>query len=85
MAAKTKRGPLDTLCTNDAARRAWTFETGKLLWEYREGMGINLFLIQNGGAKPALFCKSLDHAVLFAHGFSAGLQVPRKGQEEAKG
>lgn len=79
---KTKRGPMDTTATYSAELREWYFTTGVLEWMYREGLGINLWVrLMEGESKdfqPSIYAKTLDHAIMWAWGFQAGLESPVK-------
>lgn len=71
---KTKRGPIETTCTETAPGR-WEFATGKYNWLYETGMGVNLYArIGDAGFTGVIYTKNLDHAVMFAQGYEAGCQ-----------
>lgn len=75
-AAKTKRGPMETVCT-DIGQRTWEFKIGNYVWQWQERLGLNLFVARTDVGEfklePTIYAKNLEHAVMFAQGFSAGL------------
>ena len=77
MKLRTKTGPIETEC-QEITPGCWEFTTGGvpklLLWNYREGLGMNLSVKQMGDTsfQPLIYAKNLDHAIMFAQGFKAG-------------
>lgn len=72
---KTKIGVMDTFA--EFKEGAWFFTTGKHLWKWEEGVGINLFLRFEGVAKlwsPVIYARTLNDAILFANGFLMGVR-----------
>lgn len=87
---KTKKCPIDTTATFEEGW--WLFRTAgqrhstpdDRQWGWRDSGGVNLWVfVDNAPAHPTIFAKSLDHAVMFAHGFDAGCNYGRK--EAARG
>ncbi len=79
-AGKTKQGPMETVAT-DLGQRTWEFKIGNYVWQWTDKMGLNLSVGRTDvGAfelQPAIFAKNLDHAIMFAQGYSAGLTAGR--------
>jgi hypothetical protein len=81
---KTKRCVMDTTATL-TDKGAWEFDTGRFVWWFYDGQaGINLYVRdkdyprdkdKDGADRvaPAIYAKTLDHAVMFGHGFNGGL------------
>lgn len=75
---KTKRCVMDTEATENEPDR-WEFATGKLRWQWVNRMGINLYVaFGDEGFQGVLYAKNLDHAVMFAHGFEAGISYSER-------
>lgn len=84
MKAKTKRGPMETVATFDETRRGWTFTVERTDWLYSDGPGINLFArpYDQDEYSPIIYAKNLDHAIMFAQGFSAGSSYADRKEAE---
>lgn len=75
--SKTKECVMSTMAT-ETRPGVWTFSTGRYLWEWSSGFGMNLSVKETDSDKPfqpSLYAKTLDHAVMFAHGFEGGYVV----------
>lgn len=79
---KTKRIPFDSMAT-EVSPGVWHFDTGGVRWAYREGMGLNLAIVdtETNTVQPVCYVKKLDEAAIFAEGYSAGQHVLRQAQQ----
>jgi hypothetical protein len=74
---KTKMSRLNTTCTEAGIGR-WHFSTGVFNWEWTGGVGFNLFYrTGDAGWTGCIYAKSLDEAVMFAHGWEMGYRLAK--------
>jgi hypothetical protein len=76
---KTKRGPIETVATQESGTYSWEFTTGVYNWRWSEHTGMNLEVREGqGDYQPCLYAKNLDHAIMFAYGFEGGVEAERR-------
>jgi hypothetical protein len=83
-APKTKKIPFANQATEVEAG-LWQWTVGGRLWEYRQGLGINLSLVVSGDQRiGAGFFPSIKEAAYFAEGFAAAPKQQEVVAEDIK-